>query len=253
MDKSILDNEDASSIEPNKIATDHSIIVKTKQIDVASLPQKNSSADSDKELDKGLDEALDEDNQTPPLNEQPLDENWLILSRDWQAQPFEKTDINKLLKQTKRRTLWAKSLLAIDIIATLGLIIALMVGLYQGDWGTATIAYFTFGSLGSVVFVYYEIEIRLRIWQRSCDSPDKAVENAIAGVESSIKYIKLIKWSCWLLLPVVNWYIYAMIEASEKSPLPAFIFINVFVISMWLVTHWFHKKRDKELAQLISV
>jgi hypothetical protein len=245
MDKSILDNEDASSIEPSKIATDHSIIVKTKQIDVASLPQKNSSADSDKELDK--------DNQTPPLDEQPLDENWLILSRDWQAQPFEKTDINKLLKQTKRRTLWAKSLLAIDIIATLGLIIALMVGLYQGDWGTATIAYFTFGSLGSVVFVYYEIEIRLRIWQRSCDSPDKAVENAIAGVESSIKYIKLIKWSCWLLLPVVNWYIYAMIEASEKSPLPAFIFINVFVLSMWLVTHWFHKKRDEELAQLSSV
>jgi hypothetical protein len=245
MDKSILDNEDASSIEPSKIATDHSIIVKTKQIDVASLPQKNSSADSEKELDK--------DNQILPLDEQPLDENWLILSRDWQAQPFEKTDINKLLKQTKRRTLWAKSLLAIDIIATLGLIIALMVGLYQGDWGTATIAYFTFGSLGSVVFVYYEIEIRLRIWQRSCDSPDKAVENAIAGVESSIKYIKLIKWSCWLLLPVVNWYIYAMIEASEKSPLPAFIFINVFVLSMWLVTHWFHKKRDEELAQLSSV
>jgi len=249
MDKSILDNKDASSIEPSKIVTEHSIIVKKQQTDVASLPQKNSSVDSEKELDKGL----DEDNQTPPLDEQPLDENWLILSRDWQAQPFEKTDINKLLKQTKRRTLWAKSLLVIDIIATLGLIIVLMVGLYQGDWGTATIAYFTFGSLGSVVFVYYEIEIRLRIWQRSCDSPDKAVENAIAGVESSIKYIKLIKWSCWLLLPVVNWYIYAMIEESEKSPLPAFIFINIFVLSMWSVTHWFHKKRTEELSELSVV
>ena len=245
MDKSILDNEDASSIEPSRISTDNSITVKTKQIDVASLPQKNISANSEK--------ALDKDNQTPPLDEQPLDENWLILSRDWQAQPFEKTDIKKLLKQTKRRTLWAKSLLAIDIIATLGLIMVLAFGLYQGDWGTATIAYFTFGSLGSVVFVYYEIQIRLRIWQRSCDSPDKAVANAIAGVESSIKYIKLIKLSCWLLLPAVNWYIYAMIEESEKSPLPAFIFINVFVISMWLVTHWFHKKRDEELSQLSSV
>ncbi|PKG82429.1 hypothetical protein CXF85_13140 [Colwellia sp. 75C3] len=241
MDKSILDNEDTSSIEPSKLGTDHSILVETKQIDVLSLPQKKNISGSEG------------DKQNPPLDEQPLDENWLILSRDWQAQPFEKTDIKKLLKQTKRRTLWAKSLLVIDIIATLGLIIALMVGLYQGDWGTATIAYFTFGSLGSVVFVYYEIQIRLRIWQHSCDSPDKAVENAIAGVESSIKYIKLIKWSCWLLLPAVNWYIYAMIEESEKSPWPPFFAINTFVIIMWLITHWFHIKRERELLQLSSV
>ncbi|HCM47155.1 MAG TPA: hypothetical protein DIS98_06525, partial [Colwellia sp.] len=73
MDKSILDNEDASTIEPSKITTDHSITVKAKQINVVSLPHKNSSVDSEKELDK--------DNQPPPLDEQPLDGNWLILSR----------------------------------------------------------------------------------------------------------------------------------------------------------------------------
>lgn len=245
MDKSILDNEDTSSIEPSKIATDNSIIVKTKQIDVASLPQKNISVDSEKELDK--------DNQKPPLDEQPLDENWLILSRDWQAQPFEKTDINKLLKQTKRRTLWAKSLLALDVIGTIGTFIALFVGLYQGGWGTTTIVFLAFAGITSMVFVYYEIKIRLRIWQHSCDSPDKAVANAIVGIESSINFIKLTKLSCWLVLPAANGYIYAMIEESEKSPLPAFIFINVFVLSMWLVTHWFHKKRDAELSQLNSV
>ncbi len=240
MDKSILDNEDTSSIEPNKITTDHSIIVKTKEIDVHSLPQKNISADSDK------------DKQNPSSDEQPLDENWLLLSRDWQSQPYEKTDIQALLTQTKKRTLLAKSLLAIDIIATVGLIIALLVALYQGDWGRATIAYLAFGSLMSVVFVYYEIKIRLRIWQQCCDSPDKAVANAIAGVESSIKYIKLIKLSCWLLLPVANWYVYVMIEESEKSPWPPFIVMNSFILVMWLITHWFHKKRLKELSQLSS-
>jgi len=99
-----------------------------------------------------------------------LDEQWLSLSQDWQSQPYEKTDIQTLLKQTKKRTLLAKSLLLIDAIATLGLIIALLVGLYQGDWGTATIAYLAFGAITSVVFVYYEIKIRLRIWQHSCDS-----------------------------------------------------------------------------------
>ena len=148
-----------------------------------------------------------------------LDEQWLSLSQDWQSQPYEKTDIQTLLKQTKKRTLLAKSLLLIDAIATLGLIIALLVGLYQGDWGTATIAYLAFGAITSVVFVYYEIKIRLRIWQHSCDSPDKAVANAIAGVESSIKYIKLIKLSCWLLLPAANWYVYAMIGESEQVTL----------------------------------
>ncbi len=179
-----------------------------------------------------------------------LDEQWLSLSQDWQSQPYEKTDIQALLKQTKKRTLLAKSLLLIDAIATLGLIIALLVGLYQGDWGTATIAYLAFGAITSVVFVYYEIKIRLRIWKHSCDSPDKAVANAIAGVESSIKYIKLIKLSCWLLLPAVNWYIYAMIGETEQSPWQPFFVINMVIVSLWLVSHWFHKKRTKELSQL---
>ena len=235
MDKSILDNEDTSSVEPNKLDAEHSIIVKTKSIDVLSLPQKNTEPEH------------------PPSDEQPLDEQWLALSQDWQSQPYEKTDIQALLKQTKKRTLLAKSLLAIDVIATVALIIALLIGLYQGDWGTATIAYLTFGSIGSVIFVYYEIKIRLRIWQHCCDSPDKAVANAVSGIESSIKYIKLIKLSCWFLLPAVNWYIYAMMAESETSPWPPFIFINIFILTMWLITHWFHKKRDKELSQFDAI
>jgi hypothetical protein len=179
-----------------------------------------------------------------------LDEQWLTLSQDWQSQPYEKTDIQALLKQTKKRTLLAKVLLFLDIIAALGLIVTLFVGLYQERWDTSTIVYLLFGATTSIAFVYYEIKIRLHLWQHSCDSPGKAVANAIEGVESSIKYIKLIKLSCWLILPAANWYIYAMISGLEKSPWPPFFVINIVIVSLWLVSHWFHKKRTKELSQL---
>jgi hypothetical protein len=210
----------------------------------------NDKLSGNNENYQGVYEEADSASSSQPELTNVLDEQWLSLSQDWQSQPYEKTDIQALLKQTKKRTLLAKSLLVIDVIATVGLIIALLVGLYQGDWGTATIAYLAFGAITSVVFVYYEIKIRIRIWQHSCDSPDKAVANAIAGVESSIKYIKLIKLSFGLLLPAVNWYIYAMIGETEKSPWPPFFVINMVIVSLWLISHWFHQKRTKELIQL---
>lgn len=241
MDKTPFQNEEASPEDTQKVAIDNAVTVKTKSIDVLTLPKKAGVSASEANT-----------KQSSP-EEQPLDDDWLLLSQDWQAQPYEKTDIDALLKQTKKRTLLAKSLLGIDIVATIGLFIALFVGLYIGDWGTATIAYLSFGSIGSLVFVYYEIKIRLQIWQHCCDSPDKAVANAISGIESSIRYIKLTKLSCWFLLPAANWYIYAMLEESEKSPWPPFFVMNSFIIVMWSITHWFHLKRKKELKQLCSV
>jgi hypothetical protein len=238
MDKSPFQNEDTSSVEPNKFEANNTVVIKEKSIDVHSSSPKKAMSDSVK------------DKEQLSSDEQPLDENWLLLSQDWQTQPYEKTDVSALLRQTKKRTLLAKSLLALDVLATLALVVALLVGLYQGDWGTATIAYLTFGSIGSLVFVYYEIKIRLYLWQHCCDSPDKAVANAISGIESSIRYIKLTKLSCYFLLPAVNWYLYAMIAESEKSPWLSFIVINSFIIGMWLLTHWFHLKRNKELSQL---
>jgi hypothetical protein len=249
MDKSPFQNEGVSSVEPKKTEVDHAIIVETKTMDTSSLPQKKPLSDSSLDLNSKLD--LEKEN--PPVDEQPIDENWLLLSQDWQAQPYAKTDIQALLKQTKRRTLMAKLLLGLNLIFTVGLIVTLIIGLYQGDWGTATIAYLSFGCIASLVFVYYEIKIRLRIWQQACDSPDKAITNAIAGIESSIIYIKLTKLSFWILLPAVNWYILAMFEESEKSFWPPLFIINSFVIIGWLITHWFHLKRQKELMKLSSL
>lgn len=239
MDKTLFQNEDILPEESHQLGTDHSVVVKTKAIDVLSLPQKSSVLGS----------AKDKKNRAP--DEQPLDEDWLLLSQDWQSQPYEKTDIQALLKRTKRRTLWAKSLLALDAVATVGLIIAFIVGLYRGSWGNVTIAYLGFGGLLSAVFVYYEVKIRQQTWQHNCDSPDKAVVNAIAGCRSSIKYVLLIKYSMWLVLPLVNAYSFSMSSESLKSPWPSLIAINTFVLVTWLISHFFHVKRNKELKQLM--
>ena len=239
MDKTPFENEDRSSTKSNKIDSKRTMVVKPKKIDVLSLSKSDTLSDPDK--------------KNPSHEESPLDENWLRLSQDWQDQPFEKTDIKKLLKQTKKRTLQAKFLLSLNVLATIAIVIMLIVAVYQGDWGTASIIYLSFGSVASIIFVYYEIKIRLHFWQQSCDSPDKAVTNAIEGIQSSIKYIKLTKLSFWLCLPLVNWYLYATIEESEKSPWPPFFVINAFMLIMWLITHWFEKKRVKELSELLSI
>jgi hypothetical protein len=182
-----------------------------------------------------------------------LDEQWLSLTQDWQTQPFEKTDIQALLKRTKIRTLWAKLILALDVVATLGMFFAFFLGLYQGDWKSATITYVGVGGLLSAIFVYYEVKIRQQTWQHSCDSPDKAITNAIEGCKSSIKYVLLIKYSTWLVLPLVNVYVFAIVSESGKSPWPAFFGVNLFVIAIWGTSHFFHLKRKKELKQLVSL
>ena len=182
-----------------------------------------------------------------------LGDEWLSLAQDWQTQPFEKTDIQALVKQTKRRIFWAKTLLALDVIATICMFIAFFIGIYQGDWKNATIAYVGVGGLFSAIFVYYEIKIRWQTWQHSCDSPDKAIANAINGCKSSIKYVLLIKYSTWFMLPFVNAYLFAIINESGKSPWPSFLTINLIIIAMWGIGHFFHLKRKKELQKLLAL
>ncbi len=197
-------------------------------------------------------EMKDTINISDKLAEQQLDEDWLNLSQDWQNQPFEKTDISKLVKKTKNRTLKAKLLLAINILFTLAVIGTLFIALYQGDWDKPTLAYLGFGSIGSIIFVYYEIKIRLSFWSHLCDSPDKAIANAIAGVESSINYLKLTKLSCYVFLPVVNYYLYVMSQTSDTPTWLPLLMTNSILLISWLISHWFHKKRLQERSQLYT-
>ena len=126
-------------------------------------------------------------------------------------------------------------------------------GFYAEKWSTASQVFLFCTGVGSTVYVYYEFKIRLSTWRQNCGSPEKAVENAIASCESSIKFIKLIKFSFWIMLPVMNWYLYAIINESEKSLLPPLIISNSIMVVTLLITHVFHKKRLKELSLLSQV
>ena len=181
------------------------------------------------------------------------DTDWLAMSNDWQSQPFAKADIEVLLKRTRRRTYWAKSCLALNVIATIGILIFFVYGLLQDEFGEPVNSYLGICGLLSIVFVYYEFKIRLTTWQQCCDSPDKAIVNAIASCESSIKYCVLTKISFIPFLVVINWFLFTIDGESEKSIWPPVIFVNSFMLLAYGVTELFLRKRRAEHKKLLSI
>lgn len=179
-----------------------------------------------------------------------FDDTWAELSQDWQSQPYEKVDIKALLAQTRKRTFWAKFLLSLNILATISFIVVVIILWISDSQDTATMTYLIFGAVGSIIFVYYEINIRLNAWQQISVSPELAVKNAIKGVESSIQYIRLTKFSCWFLIPAGSWYVIEMAKQADKPIWLGLILMNGAVAVMWGITHCFHRKRNAELAQL---
>jgi len=178
------------------------------------------------------------------------DTDWLAMSNDWQSQPFAKADIEVLLKRTRRRTYWAKSCLALNIIATISILAGFIYGLLHDEFGEPVNSYLGICGLLSIVFVYYELKIRLTTWQQCCDSPDKAISNAIAGCESSIKYFVLTKVSFIPFLAVINWFLFTIDGESEKTTWPPIIFVNSFMLIAYCVTEFLLRKRRAELKKL---
>jgi len=182
-----------------------------------------------------------------------LDDTWAELTQDWQAQPTPTTDIIALMKRTRRRTYGAKFCFLLNIVTTLGLIIAFFYGLLYGIWGEAANIYLGLGSLLSIIFVYFETKIRVATWSQLCDSPEKAIENAIASSESSMKYMWITKISLLPFLPLVNWFIYSESQTSEKAVLPVYLVVNGFILAVYLVVSYLHRKRQREYQQLLQV
>jgi len=184
-----------------------------------------------------------------------IDEQWAELTQDWQAQPFEKTDISALLKQTKKRVIWSKSCFVLNVIATVSLILTFVYGVYLNEFGTPWNSYLGLGGAMSLIFVYYEMKIRKKVWDQISDSPAKAIENALVACESSIKYMILTKWSCLPFGILANWFVYSIGQNENKSILSAAIFINSFIAVMYIGAEILHRKRIKEhksLEQQIS-
>ncbi len=182
-----------------------------------------------------------------------LDDAWTELTQDWQAQPTLKTDVDALVKRTRKRTRQAKLVFALDIFLALAIILFFFYGVYDGQWGEPTNIYAGLGGLAAGVFVYFETKIRITAWSHLCDSPEKAIDNAIAGSESAMKYLLFSKISLLPLLPLLNWYIYAMSQTSDKTVWFAYLMANSLMLVIYLVIEFLHRKRKKEYCELLQM
>jgi len=183
----------------------------------------------------------------------PLDDKWLQLTQDWQSQPYEKIDIPALVKQTKKRILWAKVILVLDVIATIGLWLSFIASCFDIEgWGKATVAYLGYGAIFSTIYVYYEIKFRRATWQITTTDPEHAVEVALKGIDAALNYCKMIKWSAYALFPAVNLFVIAMSEDDSDKLIHGLIFANSLIVFTWGLGQHFFKKRQQEKVQLMS-
>lgn len=202
----------------------------------------NADVKQDKlETDNSVDEA------------QLLDDDWLSMTSDWQSQPYEKVDITALVKQTKRRIIWAKILLACDVIAVLFLYALLAYVLLEDNEKAATIAYVVAGCVIYTVYLYHAIKLRIGSWRIMSSDPNNIIDSAIVGYKSSIQYNRLIKWATILLWPTVNIYLYVIAPLTEKSLFWPAVIGNLVLIGTILTVHWFQRKREQELKQMQEI
>lgn len=183
----------------------------------------------------------------------PMDDQlWQDLASDWQAQPVSETDIKSLLKQTKRRTLWAKTLLVLDVIGSIAVMLGCLYEWFREDPDVYVRIYLSIASVGCVFYLYFAMKARLNVWKSMQGAPDNAVKNAIAGCKSSLSYIKVINISFLALMPLGNWFILAVTNDVGKSPWWGIAFFNGIIVGAFALTEYFRRKRIVELKQLQS-
>tara|TARA_R110000744_G_scaffold74350_5_gene148524 strand:- start:18428 stop:19108 length:681 start_codon:yes stop_codon:yes gene_type:complete len=181
------------------------------------------------------------------------DDTWAELTQDWQTQPTVKTDVLALVKRTRRRTIGAKFCFALNIVATIALFIAFIYGIYNGEWGKPLNIYLGLGSLLSLIFVYFETKVRVATWSQLCDSPEKAIDNAIASSKSSMQYMWITKISFLPFLPLINWFVYTSSQTNSKAVLPAYLMANGFMVIVYILVDYLHRQRKQEYQQLLKV
>jgi len=226
-------NEENQPLNEKTIASVHEQTKRAVKVDMTALSSgKKDNSDA-----------------TTPL----LDKQWTAMTQDWQSQPVPKTDIIALLKQTKRRTLWAKACLGFNVLAMFGIFIAFFISLYRGEYGTPMNTYLGLAGLIMVILVYYETRIRLKTWRQCCDSPDKAIDNATISCKSSINYMILNKLSCIPFAVMGNWFVVATALENDRSMWKGLILLNVFLIVVYVVADRLHRKYKKEYQRLTSL
>ncbi len=180
----------------------------------------------------------------------PLDEQWDDLVSDWQTQPYEKVDIDKLVKQLSKRTLWAKILLGLDMLATIFLFSACYWQATNEPEDVATIIYLGIGALGSLVYTVLLLRIRLQTWKMDASDPKQYFDKTISGIKGALKFAKLLQYTCYFMVPIINWYLWEVSKSTEKPLLIGYILANALILVMYVASHIYQRRRKKELSLL---
>jgi len=192
-------------------------------------------------------------NGKPDKTEQPLEQEWLTLAQDWQQQSFTKVDIDKLTKKTAKRLLKTKLIFAIDLMATIGIIIYFFYLWLFSTENTATVIYMAFAALTSPIYMYISYQMRIVSWRVGVGTPTSAISAAIEACNSSIQYLQLSKYCAFAFVIPLNWYIYTIKTAQNKPMLLGLILANSILLLMYGISDHMQKKRKNELAELKTI
>lgn len=179
----------------------------------------------------------------------PLEEDWLDIAKDWQAQPYEQADINKLIVWIKSTIIKSKCLLGLNVLASIALAVALMFG-FKHNWDTPLMVYLGFGVVASGIFVFYEYKIRSVTWRYKQTSPQEVMQSVAENYHASIAYMNLNIFGFLISLPPANWFIYTTAATHGKSPMKPMIVANLLIIGAIVAIYIFKRARIKKLKEL---
>ncbi|MFD2164763.1 hypothetical protein ACFSJY_00660 [Thalassotalea euphylliae] len=183
----------------------------------------------------------------------PIDEQWDSLVDDWQSQPYEKVDTNKLIKQLKKRTFYAKLVLFLDVIATVGLAWSFFWSLDNDDFNLPTTIYLGVGAVGSLIYTILAFNIRFATWRMDASDPEQVFHKNMSALKGAIQYANLWVYSCYIILPLGNWFVWEIGKTTEKSMFYGYVFMNsltLFMIACGLV---FKARRQRELDSMNEI
>ena len=188
----------------------------------------------------------------PKEREQGPNESWDAMISDWQSQPYERADTDKLIKQLTRRTRIAKWMFASNILATLFIAGAWAWFLFDAEEKRALTIFSGVIAVFSFIYTVIEFKIRKETWAMDATDPEQIFNKGVSSAKGALQYTKLWLYSSYILLPLGNWFVWERSKTSPKDPIPFYIFINVFLVVLILIGLIYQKRRKKELENLES-
>lgn len=186
----------------------------------------------------------------PKEREQGPNESWDAMMSDWQSQPYERADTDKLVRQLTRRTLVAKWMFASNILATLFIAGAWVWFLFDAEDNRALTVFCGVTAILSLVYTVIEFKIRKDTWAMDATDPEQIFNKSLSSARGALQYTKLWLYSSYIMLPLGNWFVWEASKTSEKDPFPFYVFVNIFIAILVAIGLVYQKRRGKELQNL---